>query len=81
MAEIKAVSVPMGDKDFIGPTYAQLKLTGYIGNSDTGILLTPRLATVDEVDHEVAQLINAVERAGKEAKKIITSAKGRGGIK
>ena len=72
MAEIKAIPVHMGDKEFIGPTFVQLQLTGYMGNSETGILLTPNLSNADEVDYAVECLIREIEKAGKAAIKLLS---------
>ena len=71
MAKISAIPMPHGDKDFVGPTHAQFKLSGYMGSSESGIMLSPIMATPDEVDHEVNKLIKEVEKAGRAAKKIL----------
>jgi len=77
MAEISANSVPAIDNDYVGPIFTQLRLTGYMGNCETGILLTPQLANADEVDHAVKALIKEVEKAGREAKKILKKTKAK----
>jgi hypothetical protein len=71
MAEISAVPVPFGDKEFVGPTHTQFILTGYMKNKGPEILLSPILATSDEVDREVKRLVEEVEKAGKAAKRIL----------
>jgi hypothetical protein len=75
MAKISAIPVPTADKDYVGPIFAQFRLAGYMGNSETGILLSPQLANADEVDHAVRTLIAEAEKAGKEAKGILKKAK------
>ena len=75
MAKISAIPIPHGDKEFVGPTYAQFKLTGFMGNPETGIMLSPLMATFDEVDLEVNKLIKEAEKAGRAAKKILEKSK------
>lgn len=75
MAEISAVPVPRNDPGFIGPTFAQLKLTGFMQDAEGQILLSSQLATADEVDFAVQHLIKEAEKAGRAAKKILEKAK------
>lgn len=75
MANISAIPMPHGGKEFVGHTHAQFKLSGYMGNPESGIMLSPIMATPDEVDHEVNKLIKEVEKAGQAAKKILEKSK------
>jgi hypothetical protein len=77
MAEISAVTVSKGSADFPGPTVVQLKLTGYMGNSETGIMISPLLQTEGEIDHAVSAIIKEAEKAGKAAKSILTKSKAK----
>jgi len=77
MATVNACPIHKGDKDFPGPTFAALTLTGYIGKGTGEILLSPELATDKEVDEVVNHLIKEIEKAGKSAKRILARAKGR----
>jgi hypothetical protein len=77
-AEIIAVQVPMGDKDFSSTTFAQLQIVAFqpmSGNPGAGVI-SSSLASDKEVDDTVAYLIKEVEKAGRAAKKILRDSKG-----
>jgi len=77
MAEISAVVVSKGTAEYPGATVVQLTLTGYMGNSETGIMLSPTLQTEGEIDHAVAAIIKEAEKAGRAAKSILKKSKAK----
>jgi len=75
MATINAVHIHISDNNLTGQTYAILHLSDYTTDCNGEILLTLNLATEDEVDLAVEQLINEIQEAGKAAKRILVKAK------
>ena len=74
-AIISAVPVHIGDKNHPGPTFTQFKVIGLSASMDS-VILTPELAAEREVDEAVEHLIKEIEKAGKEAKKLLLKSKG-----
>jgi len=77
MAEISAVTVSKGTPEFPGPTVVQLELTGYMGDSETGIMISSQLQTSEEIDYAVEAIIREAKKAGGVAKSILTKSKAK----
>ncbi|BCG46222.1 hypothetical protein GEOBRER4_n1008 [Citrifermentans bremense] len=74
-AEISAITVSKGTPELPGPTVVQLKLTGYMGNCETGIMISPLLQTDREIDEAVETIIREARKAGGVAKAMLTKSK------
>lgn len=78
MVKIIAVPVNIGNKDLLGPTFAQLQIVAFqaiAGNPGAG-MISPELASDKEIDESVAYIIKEAEKAGRAAKKILSDSKG-----
>ena len=71
MVCINAVHIHIGDKNVPGPVYVFLQLNDYSTDCNGEILLTPNLATANEVDSAVEHLIEEIHAACKAAKRIL----------
>jgi hypothetical protein len=78
MACINAVHIHIGDNNISAQINVRLQLNDYVTDCNGEILLTPNLATEDEVDSAIEHLISEIQEAGKTAKHILLISKKKG---
>jgi len=71
MAKIDVFYKAPGKKSLPHPTFVHLWLSGYSSDEDENILLSPELATNQEVDYYVDDLVKQLEQVRRKAKKIL----------
>ena len=76
MAEIGIWKVAPRESDMLFHPFAHLELNGYSKDDKGRILLSPSLAADSEVDFWINHLIEQLEKARKEAKRHIRTARG-----
>jgi hypothetical protein len=71
MAKINVIYKTPGKNSLPYPTFVHLCLSGYSSDEDENILLSPELATNQEVDYYVDDLVKQLEKVRRKAKKIL----------